>query len=814
MNKDISTLYLQALLSGLNTHPDAAMMGHSLQGWQDDDEFKPFIEKAKRYATGGIEYSGHEQFVQAITKNITLPGKPVTTGEKFFFSQKSLSLTDEHFPVSNPEKTTSLFWKAFEKDISALPNGNTWAMAETLLHVIHKYGVGLPSGYQPDVSLYDFVKASAGMAVCLYRLQNDPLSQGESRDNTTPFILIGGGLSGIQHYLFDIASRNAAKNMKGRSYFLHMLSDSVVQVVLDRIGLYQANIVISTGGGFQIIAPNTEDIKDKLEVLRSEIRQNLFKDYKTQLFLEFDWTDINEEHLLKGKMGEAWGDLYAKFTEQKRRKFKEEILSNYDEFFEPTEVGGEEIRDAITVEELPKDSRKWKLEGAYPLELTKEKEVEEAALSRDKVIGKTTAEQIWLGLRLRKSNIHVSSLSEIEMDTDYRELQENEYYKIALKVGRILVLDEEFKKVIFHGTKMNIHHINDPLHFLEHAINRSEAFGFNFYGGNEMPQIYAQSKGKSRKMEYLPKTFSELALQADEDRIYLPEEEHRFQHERFKRLAILRMDVDGLGSVFQDGFKVGGTLTRYAALSRQMDWFFKGHLNEIWKTGSTDSGQLFCEYTQILYSGGDDLFIVGKWNCVLALAEKIRESFKHYTCQSPNFNISGGMVMVTPKFPVARAAKWCEEEEKKAKHHTLQNSTIEKDSFSLFGFPLKWDTEFRLVKNLKGKLIDFLQNHSNHKGILIAFQEFDEIRKEQIKRGYAESWRWQIAYQLSRTIKRGDLKGETIVRELQFGIFFDDCSYTREANLKKGESRYPFLQILSLASRWAEFESGKPAAGA
>jgi len=808
MNDHISTLYLQSLVSSINDHPDLIGLNHPFRDFKKDESFELILEKAGKYAAGGVALSKDQLFVQPMAQTLAFE-KGTTlkaTTPPHFFSHKSLSLDKDFFPDQSPSQFDARFWEDFSTDMHRIPKGNNWATAETLLNVFHKFGCTIPSGYQQDVSLYDFAKTRAGLAICLYHFQNTPLEAQEKRDDSSPFLLVGGGLSGIQKYLFDIASRNAAKNMKGRSYFLHLLSDSVVRLVLDQLGLYQANVVIATGGGFQIIAPNTEEVKSKLNILRKEIREQLFKDYKTQLFLEFSWTELNEKHLLEGRMSDAWSKLYAHFSEQKRQKFQEHILSDYKEFFEATEVGGEEIRDAITVEEISKGTRKWILKGAYPEELMSEYKEEEAINNREKIIGKTTAEQIYLGFRLRESNVHVSAVSQVEMARIYRNLQENEYYEIAqLQVRQLLVLKEEFNGVMFKGKKASIRYINDVANFLQHAHERAESFGFDFYGGNEIPKIEAQYQDW-RDGKPLPKTFSELALQADDERVYPAEVEKQFQGERFKRLAILRMDVDGLGAVFQDGFKIGGTLTRYSALSRQMDWFFKGHINEIWKKGVTPKGEPFNEFTQILYSGGDDLFIVGKWDCVIAMADQIREAFRTYTCESPYFSISGGMVMVTPKFPVARAAKWCEEEEKKAKHHTFRNSEVEKNSFSLLGLPLKWDSEFKLVKLLKVKLIDFLENHSNHKGLLIALQEFDELRKEQVEKGYTESWRWQLAYQLKRAVRRNNLESEEFIRELQLGIFFDDCTFTREAGLKRGESQYPFLQLLSLAARWAEFE--------
>jgi CRISPR-associated protein Csm1 len=818
MNNHKATLYLQTLLSSLNDYPDFAGIKHPFNDWKRDESFAQILEKAGKYAAGGLEFTKGQSFVKPVANNLIFEKKATSSynASDYFFSQRPVSIAEDYFPTQTPTSYYAGFWEEFSKDMNRLPKGDNWVIAETLLSILHKFGATIPSGYQADVSLYDFAKAKAGMAVCLYDFQNDLLAENEHRDQSCPFLLVGGGLSGIQKYLFDIASRNAAKNMKGRSYFLHLLSDSVVRLVLDQLGLHQANVVIATGGGFQIIAPNTVAVKDRLTTLRMEIRERLFKDYKTQLFLEFAWTELNEEHLLKGRVSEAWSDLNDQFGEQKRQKFQEHILTNYAEFFEPIEAGGEEIRDAITVEELPTGVRKWKLEGAYPAKLKKDQE-EEAAANRGKIVGKITAEQIWLGLRLRESNVHVSALSKVEMAPIYRSLKKDEYYRFAqLKVMQLLVLKDEFKEVLFHGKKVSIHYVNDTASFLQYARERKESFGFDFYGGNEIPKITAKPREKQGKTEELPKTFSELALQADDDREYPAEVEKQFQGEHFKRLAILRMDVDGLGSVFQDGFNIGGTLTRYSALSRQMDWFFKGHLNEIWKKGTTPDGQPFNEFTQILYSGGDDLFIVGKWDCVIAIADNIRTAFKAYTCESPYFNISGGMVMATPKFPVARAAKWCEEEEKKAKHHTLKSSKIEKDSFSLFGVPLKWDTEYKLVKSLKAELIGFLEKHANHKGILIALQEFDELRKDQILKGNAESWRWQLAYQLNRAIKRNNLESEDFIRQLQLGIFFDNCTFTKEADLKRGESQYPILQLISLAARWAEFElrsGGKPATG-
>ena len=76
----------------------------------------------------------------------------------------------------------------------------------------------------------------------------------------------------------------------------------------------------------------------------------------------------------------------------------------------------------------------------------------------------------------------------------------------------------------------------------------------------------------------------------------------------FRRLGVLRMDVDNLGYIFQKGMlPERTTLSRYAALSRSFDYFFSGYLNTIQQETAPHT-------SFIIYSGGDDLFIIAAWN--------------------------------------------------------------------------------------------------------------------------------------------------------------------------------------------------------
>ncbi len=60
-----------------------------------------------------------------------------------------------------------------------------------------------------------------------------------------------------------------------------------------------------------------------------------------------------------------------------------------------------------------------------------------------------------------------------------------------------------------------------------------------------------------------------------------------------KRLAVLRADVDNLGTTFVSGFRRAdgdeqyATLSRTATLSRQLSLFFKGYINKILQEGAS-----------------------------------------------------------------------------------------------------------------------------------------------------------------------------------------------------------------------------------
>ena len=132
-----------------------------------------------------------------------------------------------------------------------------------------------------------------------------------------------------------------------------------------------------------------------------------------------------------------------------------------------------------------------------------------------------------------------------------------------------------------------------------------------------------------------------------------------------KRLGVLRADVDNLGTVFASGIPVEkASISRTSTLSRALSYFFKCRINEILEDGNYQA--------QIIYSGGDDLFLIGNWNDIIHAARDIRREFLAFT-ENDSITISAGIGMFGEKYPIASMAAKTGELEDAAKGYTTDD---------------------------------------------------------------------------------------------------------------------------------------------
>ena len=82
-------------------------------------------------------------------------------------------------------------------------------------------------------------------------------------------------------------------------------------------------------------------------------------------------------------------------------------------------------------------------------------------------------------------------------------------------------------------------------------------------------------------------------------------------------LAMLKADVDNLGYIFSSGMGKRISLSRYAALSRMQNFYFSASINY--------SLKMKYRNLYVVFSGGDDLCLIGPWNEVLDYVAELQD---------------------------------------------------------------------------------------------------------------------------------------------------------------------------------------------
>ncbi len=318
-----------------------------------------------------------------------------------------------------------------------------------------------------------------------------------------------------------------------------------------------------------------------------------------------------------------------------------------------------------------------------------------------------------------------------------------------------------------------IYKLNDTDFLPEKYNAASHAFGFKFAGG----------AGYESKLMFDQLTKASTGL---------------------KRLGILRMDVDNLGQIFTKGLGKEASISRVAGLSRQLSMFFGGYLNVICQKND------YRQKTLIIYSGGDDLFIVGAWDKIIELAPEIRKEFGEFACNNPAMTLSGGIAMAREKYPIYRSAEHAGDAEDKAKEFKRKDGGKEKDALTFLNKPLGWD-DLDVCRKIKDVLYPCVSEGKDGKklptGILNRLTEiyllYEENRRACEKDGLEgdefeskvryNKWVWRAVYTLSRAAKKSpDFKDE--IHGVMECLLNDDKTSGRAV-----------IEFIDVPVRWVEF---------
>lgn len=479
-----------------------------------------------------------------------------------------------------------------------------------------------------DISLYVHSKITSAVASCMKLYFDEQQIQDYKKycfnsgskifRNEKIYLLVSGYISGIQDFIYTIPSKGALKTLRGRSLYIDLLLEEFIDEYLEQIGLSRANVLYSGGGHFYILAPNIEDTKKAIDKLQAKMNRWLMENIGINLYLAIGTVECSANNLMKS---EAQGNLFAIVN----KKLKDDKTIRYSK--------DEDFLEYIFNVEKEKDTAKKECNICHNLvdKLWKYNSDEEIACEFCLNLYK-------LGQDILTQDL-VFVISEEKIDGGIKIFgKDKDLYMYAVKIEDI---------DMFKGKILRIYSKNNLLE-------------------NDLAiRLYlADYSAKNENDEVM--TFDDLAKNSCKI------------DKGIKRLGVLRLDVDDLGIAFSSGFvsdkdKIEdnlryATLSRYADLSKDISMFFKVAINKICAsdlTGCVDFEEKAFNIfgiakapkrkVNIIYAGGDDLFLVGAWDEVLEVAIDINRAFKQFT--NGKLTLSAGMAMFSPTYPISKMAE-------------------------------------------------------------------------------------------------------------------------------------------------------------
>jgi len=732
---------------------------------REEPDWTEVVQKASAYASAGGDQNKDQSPARLLSIFSHLKDHqiqayvPITRlnplDDKLLYPQPIEATGDQKSTAIEYSRLQNEFKGAcLSANLVALHDSNRYL--ETMLDLLQKYAWCIPCpgmGSATDVSLYDHARTTAAIAACLAADQQT-VGGAESSINTNQpvCLLVWADLSGLQKFIYNLASEGAAKCLRARSFYVQMLTEALAHTMLDELGLPITNLIYVGGGGFQLLAH--VGAEKTLPDILADLTERLLTVHQGDLGLTVEWEQVSPADFKQ--FGAVYERLGSKLNLAKRKPFaKSSAQSLFDAIGQPLTQGGDPIQFCSVTGE----DGQYLVPGSNP---PKSKFVD----SLEK-----------LGLQLPHAEMIVTA--RVKKTTPARAID----WRAALKnFGYdFQVLTKQEPKLIVQSLQGEFLRIWQLAPLSSGAANTSPSIQVpHVMSYRPFAQLTPQILDSQTK-QMRPKTFDELSQNPVHPGC------------GFERWGVLRMDVDNMGTLFKDGFGNNASLARIASLSFALRLFFEGHLPALAK--GKKSGEMhtldLTPYLYIQYSGGDDLFIVGAWDALPEFARRIRSAFRSYTAGNPAVTLSGGMEMFQQKYPLYLAAVEAGDAEGKAK------DMDKKDAFCMLNTPVKWK-EFEECQRRAYRLADLVESRQAQRSLIQTLLMLQVEQKTNLKNSKQKTkpwygrWMWLAAYQLTRVLRRihkSDVQARTEIESLR-------DQFTNP----NGD-----LAQIALSARWAQF---------
>ncbi len=487
-----------------------------------------------------------------------------------------------------------------------------WEQVNSLVNMLEATVSYVPSSTNVrqlvDVSLYDHLKTTAGIAACIYDvLREDDVTNFRAAlfdQRTSPayyekqmFLLYSCDMSGIQDFIYTISGNGALKQLRARSMYLELLLEHIVDELLERLALSRANLLYTGGGHAYLLLPNTRAARQEIKAFQRELQSWFLSTYRNDLYVAGAWVACSADDLAnKPDRAHADGRRFRDLFRTLSRRLSEAKACRYT----ASEIAG------LNFGGMGADDHERECTECHRSDLAINEEGKCSLCASLGAISK----------QLVNKDVFVVSAKAPVVDGAQG---------LALPFGRWLYMYDHARYKREKPASVRVYTKND--------WNMGVGLATHIWMAD-----YTYPTGEDGISEYAL-TGASLADEAD------GADEAR----GIARLGVLRADVDNLGTLFVNGLpddKV--SISRTATLSRALSFFFKREVNEILKAGDYRA--------QVIYSGGDDLFVIGNWSDVIHAGIDIRHALDEYTGNG-TLTLSAGIGMYGKSYPIARMAQ-------------------------------------------------------------------------------------------------------------------------------------------------------------
>ncbi|MEM8714696.1 MAG: type III-A CRISPR-associated protein Cas10/Csm1 [Cyanobacteria bacterium P01_G01_bin.4] len=498
------------------------------------------------------------------------------------------------YPSTTPPSTDEL--NVLKQEIATALGSleaEQWNQLPYLSLVLEKFGTYLSFGDE-DISLFDRVKTTAGVASCL-----------ASNPDAEELCLIAGDLSGIQDFIYTISSDGALKSLRARSFTLELVTEEILQQLLTRLGLPRSNAIYAGGGNLYLLAPAQDSTHQTVETIRNEFNEWLFEEFQGKVFLGLTSLNFPKAEVGSAQFAHRWEGAIGQLGIQKSRKFARQLSQLLE----------------------VKDSHE-------PCKVCHRDDVEQLKpLGGDGVDACPTCNTMFdLGQRL----FRVGSMVRSEIRT------ENCLDSVEIKIGSQTIYYNLFEadKAI-QKSPLSTYIINnwDLSLYNSAQLKNPTPLLLGNYGqrANEDPYSFMTAEEMANTAAGISRVGH---LRMDVDRLGRIFAKGLGEHYTLPRLAGLSRQMSYFFKVYLN------SLAQY----RQRDLLAHSEQSFQSLTAQPRTNLLF------IYAGGDDLFVSGSWDQLTEFAFDVYQSFRAFTGNHPDITLSAGISLKGPKYPLYRAA--------------------------------------------------------------------------------------------------------------------------------------------------------------